>query len=45
MIKKMANLEGVHLTFPPRIFPFQVKSGACYITGQWGRAQNKIKEI
>ena len=33
----------VHLTFPPHIFPVQVKSGACYITGQWGLAQNKIK--
>ena len=24
-------------------FTVQVKSGACYITGQWGRGQNKIK--
>ena len=36
--------EGVHLTFPPHIFSVQVKSGACYITGQWGRGQNKIKQ-
>ena len=37
-------LEGVHLTFLPHIFPVQVKSGACYIAGQWGRVQNKVKE-
>ena len=37
-------LEGVHLTLPPHIFSVQVKSRACWITGQWGRAQNKIKE-
>ena len=35
--------EGVHLTLPPHIFPVQVKSGACYIIGHWGRVQNKIK--
>ena len=35
--------EGFHLTFPP-IFSVQVKFGACYITGQCGRVQNKIKE-
>ena len=35
--------EGAHLTFPPDIFPVQIKSGACYITGQWGRVKNKIK--
>ena len=29
------NCEGLYLTLPPQIFPFQVKSGACYITGQW----------
>ena len=29
---------------PPHIFSIQVKSGACYITGQWGRVHNKIKE-
>ena len=34
--------EGVHLTLPPHIFPVQVKSVTCYITGQWGRVQNKI---
>ena len=28
--------EGVHLIFRPHIFSIQVKSGACYITGQWG---------
>ena len=33
----------VHLTFPPHIFSLQVKSGACYIMGQWGQVQNKIK--
>ena len=37
-------LEGVHLTLPPHIFSVQVKSGACYITGEWGQVQNKIKE-
>ena len=26
----------VHLTLPPHIIFVQVKSGACYITGQWG---------
>ena len=36
--------EGVHLTLPPHIFSVQVKSGACYTTGQWGPVQNKIKE-
>ena len=36
--------EGVWLTLPPHIFSTQVKPGACYITGQWGRVQNKIKE-
>ena len=37
--------EDVHLTLPSYIFSVQVKSGACYITSQWARAQNKIKEI
>ena len=32
----------VHLAFPPHIFSVEVKSGACYSTGQWGRVQNKI---
>ena len=32
----------IHRTFP-HIFSIQVKSGTCYITGQWGRVQNKIK--
>ena len=36
--------EGVHLILPPHIFSVKLKSGACYITGQWGRFQNKIKE-
>ena len=35
--------EGVHLTLLPLIFSVQVKSGACYITGQWGRVQYKIE--
>ena len=34
--------EDAHLILPPHIFPDQVKSGACYIMGQWGRVQNKI---
>ena len=37
-------MEGVHLTLLHHIFFVQVKSGASYITGQWGRVQNKIKE-
>ena len=40
----ICGLEGVHLTLPPRIFSVQAESGTCYITGQWGRVQNKIKE-
>ena len=36
--------EGVHLTLPSHTFSIQVKSGACYITGQWERVRNKIKE-
>ena len=36
--------EGVHLTLPPHIFSIQVKSGARYVTGQWERVQNKLKE-
>ena len=36
------KLEGVHLTLSSHIFSVQVKSGACYITGEWGRVQNKI---
>ena len=27
--------DGAHLTLPPHIFSVQVKSGVCYITGQW----------
>ena len=37
-------LEVVYLTLPPHIFSIQVKFGAFYITGHWGRVQNKIKE-
>ena len=37
-------IEGVHLTLLPHIFSVQLKSGAYYIKGQWGRVQNKIKE-
>ena len=37
--------EGVHLTLRPHIFSVQVKSGACYITGQWfAKSSDKIKE-
>ena len=36
-------LKVVHLTFPPHIFFVQVKSGTCYIAGQWGQVKNKIK--
>ena len=35
--------EVVHMTFLPYIFSRQVTFGACYITSQWGRVQNKIK--
>ena len=35
--------EVVHRTFPPHFFSVLVKFGACYITGQWKRVQNKIK--
>ena len=38
------HVEGVHLTLTLHFFSVQVKSGTCYITGQWGRAQNEIKE-
>ena len=46
MITEQMNeiIEGVHLTLTPHIFFVQVKSGACYITGQWWRVQNEIKE-
>ena len=36
--------KGVHQTLPFHIFSVQVKFEACYITGQWGRVQNKAKE-
>ena len=32
------------LYFTLLIFSVQVKSRACYITDQWGRVQNNIKE-
>ena len=36
-------IGGCSLTFPPHIFSVQVKSGVCYITGQWGRVQIQIE--
>ena len=36
--------EGVHLKLPPPIFSVKLKCGACNVTGQWGRCQNKTKE-
>ena len=36
-------IEGVHQTLPPHIFSIQIKSGACDITGLWGRVHNKNK--
>ena len=41
--------KGVHLTLAPHklltgSFSVQVKSAACYITGQQGQVQNIIKE-
>ena len=41
----MCSVGIVHLTFPPHICSVQVKSGACYITGQWGRVQNKKNNL
>ena len=32
------------MAFPSQVFSVQVKSGACYITGQWGQVQNKIDQ-
>ena len=29
--------HSVHVTLPPHSFSVQVKSGACYITSQWGQ--------
>ena len=29
---------------PPHIFSVQVKSGTCYITGQWGVSSEQNKE-
>ena len=42
--KLKKKCEGVHLTLPSHILFIQVRSGTCYITGKWGRVQNKIKE-
>ena len=42
--KMVPKKEGVHLTLPPHIFPSKWSHGACYITGQWGSVQSKIKE-
>ena len=39
----LCAMEVVHLTFPLHVSSVQVKSEACYITGQWGRVQNEIK--
>ena len=36
--------KGVHLTLRTHIFSIKLKSGACFITGQWGRFQNETKE-
>ena len=41
---RKTHIEGVHLTMLSHIFSVQVKSGACYITGQWVRVENKIKQ-
>ena len=35
--------EVVHLTLLSHIFSIQVRFGACDVTGQWGRLQNKRK--
>ena len=35
--------EGVHLALPPHFFSIQVKSGACYITGQWVASSKQNK--
>ena len=45
VFESVCVIEGVHLTLPPHILSVQVKPGAGYITGQWGRVQNKIEEI
>ena len=31
------------MTIPPPIFSVQVMFGRCYISGQWGQVQNKLK--
>ena len=38
------TLEDVHLILPPHIFSVQVKSGACYITGQWDPSSEQNKK-
>ena len=35
LIENQLQEEGDHLTLPAHILSVQVKSGACYITGQW----------
>ena len=42
--KPQRNSMLKNLILPPHVFSVQVKSGACYITGQWWRVQNKTKE-
>ena len=42
-IKINSAYEGVHLTLPPHIVSVQVKSGTCYITGQWGASSEQNK--
>ena len=39
-VNTVKDKEKIHLILPP-IFTVQVKSGACYITGHWGRVQKK----
>ena len=42
-INQQGNItEGAHLKLPRHIFSVQVRSGACYITGQSDRVHNKI---
>ena len=43
-LRKFSEQQEVgHLTFPNRIFSVEVKSGACYIMGQWDRVENKTR--
>ena len=39
------HAQGCSSDIASSFFSVQVKSGACYITGQWGRVQSKMKEI